>query len=858
MRYLPHDIETHSTLSLRDVGSPRYAGDPTTDVWCVSYCFITDGVRDSILTWRPTEPIPSEIIEAAADPETCIVAHNDAFERQIEQHVLHPRYGWPLFPLERRRCTQASALSFALPADLDKAAAALKLPIRKTVACKKAMKKLAAPRKPRKGEDPTGIYWHDDPKDIATLEEYNRIDVEITAEIIRLIGFIPPREQEVWQLDAAINARGLCCDVELLDAALNIADQAAVDLKERIAALSDGEITGVAQWQRVIAWLARHGCDVPNVQKETLEEALKRPGLSTPARQMIELRLDGAHAAVSKFATMRAHTATDHRIRQAYRYHGAMPGRFASLGVQLQNLKKPTVPDIAAAIEDVRTGQLARMQARYKQPLDVVGDITRALIVPAPGHRLFIADLSGIESRGLAWLCNESTKLDAWREFDRTGKPENEPYYQFGVEELNLEGGKARSTGKTCDLAFGYQGSIGAWRRLAPADDATSDEEVYRRRRAWVRRHPNIERFWATSIPQAINAIENPGQPFTVARITFIREGNFLHMELPSGRRIRYPFARIYVGERGDKSFTFRDASGGRWEWYHVLKGGKGAFGGLIAENATQALCRDIFVDAMLRLEAGGYHIVAHLHDEFVCEARDDFGDLEEFLSIITAPPTWAPDFAVAAKARVADRFIEIKAPKAMPSEPAREEPEPITRAALDEIKEQPPAIDEPKPNGGGHAGNGRDSGGVFDNYPFGEAPRGEPTVRYTYKDARGLLYMRVTRTIGKNFPTQHWQDGKWVNGWPAEAIPYRLPELLAAPTAEPVWITEGEKDADNVAALGLIATTNPGGAKVFQAELAQWFKGKELAYALEDNDEAGACTRARFRPRWPASCRRL
>jgi hypothetical protein len=98
---------------------------------------------------------------------------------------------------------------------------------------------------------------------------------------------------------------------------------------------------------------------------------------------------------------------------------------------------------------------------------------------------------------------------------------------------------------------------------------------------------------------------------------------------------------------------------------------------------------------------------------------------------------------------------------------------------------------------------------------------------------------MRVTRTNSKTFPTQHW-DGRWVNGWPATVIPYRLPELLAAPATEPVWITEGEKDADNVAALGLVAMTNPGGAKVWQPELAQWFKGKELVYILEDNDDAG------------------
>jgi hypothetical protein len=142
-----------------------------------------------------------------------------------------------------------------------------------------------------------------------------------------------------------------------------------------------------------------------------------------------------------------------------------------------------------------------------------------------------------------------------------------------------------------------------------------------------------------------------------------------------------------------------------------------------------------------------------------------------------------------------------------------------------------PPEPDDPPPRGNGH-----------DGYAAGEQPpQGTPAARYIYKDARGLLFMRVIRTNGKSFPTQHWQDGRWVSGWPpGPVIPYRLPELLAAPTSAPVWITEGEKDTENVAALGLIATTNPGGAKVFQPELAQWFKGKELAYVLEDNDEAG------------------
>jgi DNA primase len=66
------------------------------------------------------------------------------------------------------------------------------------------------------------------------------------------------------------------------------------------------------------------------------------------------------------------------------------------------------------------------------------------------------------------------------------------------------------------------------------------------------------------------------------------------------------------------------------------------------------------------------------------------------------------------------------------------------------------------------------------------------------------------------------------------------LPELIAAPATEPIWICEGEKDVDNVTGLGLIATTNPGGAAKWQPELAQWFKDKQLVYILEDNDDAG------------------
>jgi hypothetical protein len=510
MRYVTYDIETRGVLSLKQVGAYRYTCDSNSDVWCVSFCTVVDGVRGAIATWLPGDPVPKEILTAAADPATLIVAFNDAFERQVEQRILHPRYGWPLFPLERRRCAQAAALAKALPAALDKAAAALGSKVRKSTAGRKAMKALAMPRQPRPGEDPRGIYWHDDPKRLATLYEYNRADVAMTLDVIDIVGFLPVSEQAIWELDAGINARGIHLDTALLDAALTIAEQASSELGEQLAGLTDGGITSPAQVKRILQWLAQRGCTLPNIQKQTVLDALKRANLAGPVKRLLTLRLDGAHAAVDKLATLRQWTDTDHRIRHVYRYHGAMPGRFTSLGAQVQNMKKPATEDVAAAIEAVRTGDLVHLQAQYDRPLAVVGDITRALVTPAPGHRLFIADLSGIESRGLAWLCNELDKLAQWQEFDRTGDPVLEPYYRFGREDLKLNPKLARKVGKVGDLAFGYQGGLGAWRRLAPADDVSTDQEIYSRRQAWIRRHPNIARFWPLAVRQAVNAIENP------------------------------------------------------------------------------------------------------------------------------------------------------------------------------------------------------------------------------------------------------------------------------------------------------------------------------------------------------------
>ena len=128
-------------------------------------------------------------------------------------------------------------------------------------------------------------------------------------------------------------------------------------------------------------------------------------------------------------------------------------------------------------------------------------------------------------------------------------------------------------------------------------------------------------------------------------------------------------------------------------------------------------------------------------------------------------------------------------------------------------------------------------------------APVTKPRVvcHYEYQDADGEPYLRVTRKSDKSFAQSHWDLDGWVFGKPkGDPVPYRLPDIIARPD-ETIWLVEGEKDADNLAALGLLATTAPGGGSAFPMtpEFGRWFDGRTVV-AIADNDSTGAKWRER------------
>jgi hypothetical protein len=142
----------------------------------------------------------------------------------------------------------------------------------------------------------------------------------------------------------------------------------------------------------------------------------------------------------------------------------------------------------------------------------------------------------------------------------------------------------------------------------------------------------------------------------------------------------------------------------------------------------------------------------------------------------------------------------------------------------------------EPPPKGNGKT-NGKGGGA------------GKSSVvakKYTYETADGTPYLQVHRLADKAaFPQYHWDGENWISGKPSgPKIPYMLPQLIAATPTTPIYVVEGEKDVDNLTAIGFVATCNSEGAdngrgNKWTADLNQYFKDRNV-YILPDNDESG------------------
>jgi DNA polymerase len=278
VRHVLHrDYETRSRISLKLVGAHRYAADPSTEILCAAYAVDDEPVR----LWLPGDPIPSEFIEAASDSGWSTCAHGDHFESAIEQHVLAPRHGWPLVPLERHRCSMAMSLAAGLPARLGMVADALELTHRKDAAGERLMHQMSKPRRAHKDEDPDQVYWFDDQERLDRLHDYCRQDVEVEREIHDRLPALSSIGQTVWQLSCKINDRGFRVDRAFAEAARRIAQTAAPEIDAELAGLTRGAVTGINQIARLLPWLQERGCTLQKLDKGAIARVTAGPATNT-------------------------------------------------------------------------------------------------------------------------------------------------------------------------------------------------------------------------------------------------------------------------------------------------------------------------------------------------------------------------------------------------------------------------------------------------------------------------------------------------------------------------------------------------------------------------------------------------
>lgn len=687
MSKLHVDLETRSAVDLKSTGVYVYAEDPTTDVWCAAFAVDDEPVQ----LWTPDMPCPPEIVQAVIEGWP-IVAHNANFEIALWGGVLGPRYGWPIPDITRWRCTMAMALAMSLPGSLDNAAAALGLDTRKDVKGYGVMMRMA---KPRKVHADGTIEWWTDPERMQQLYDYCKQDTEVERELEKRLMPLSPAELDLWHLDQTINSRGVYVDEALCNAAKAIVKGTRARLDEQMKHVTDYAVTACTNATQLASWVRSKGFEADSIAKDKIEILLARDDLTDDVRQALILRREAAKASVAKIDSLLAGMQRDKRSRGLLQYHAASTGRWGGRRFQPQNIKRPKVKDVDMAIEVVMSGDLEFVDMVYGEPLSVVGDCLRGMIRAAPGNKIIAADFANIEGRVLAWLAGEEWKLQAFRDFDAGVGPDlyKVAYGRsFGVDPASIgKDDPERQIGKVMELALGYQGGPGAFQTMAkgygvdiglsydrvteqagPAIAGKAAATWHQRGKSsgmtetrwraaevvkmlWREAHPNVTRLWWDLDAAGVEAVRNPGLVINCGPVRLVKKGSFLWLRLPSGRALSYPYPRLAMkdmpwdDDEGKPArrevFSYKGVDSYTRKWTDCY-----AYGGLWAENVTQAVARDIMADAMKRLEAAGYPIILSVHDEVVCEVPEAFGDVETFCGVMTEPPAWAKGLPIAAE----------------------------------------------------------------------------------------------------------------------------------------------------------------------------------------------------------------
>lgn len=654
---------------IKEVGGWIYSRHPSTEILTVSYIipahlvaahfpprlqfYDRGGMLQNLYRWKPGDPYPQPLFDAIARGEL-VEAHNAFFEFSIYTNVCVARLGWPIVPLENFRCTAARAAAWALPRKLEQVAKALgthpKNPEGKNV-----ISQLSRPQVLTKNRRDWRFRRAEYPDKFATLDNYCDDDALAEHDAGGVIPELSPVELELWLIDQRINARGVHIDRELLEACAAVVEQALHHYTAELQVLTGGYVQTANQTEKMREWAAAWGVHMGSVDADHIEEALARADLPASVRRLFELRQMLAASSIKKLYKMRHRADTDGRIRDAMRYCGAeRTGRWSGQGPQPHNL--PASGPGADAIPAVMTRSLAVVEHAHGNALDCVGSVLRSVFCAAPGCELIASDYKAIEAVVLAVLAGEQWRIDVFNTHGliyetSASKLTGVPFEEFLAHKERTKSAKnpdgehhplRKKIGKFAELASGYQGALGAWKKFG-ADEYLTDEEIKAKVKAWRKASPMIVKFWYGLQDAAVAATANPGQCYAYREIQYMVAGGVLYCRLPSGRCLSYHTPELQQGKYGPM-LTFMGIDSTTKQWVR-----QDTYGGKLVENTVQAVARDLLAHAIVNLEKAGYPIVLHVHDEAVAEVVQGWGSIEQFEHIMADTPTWAAGWPVKA-----------------------------------------------------------------------------------------------------------------------------------------------------------------------------------------------------------------
>ena len=637
MRNLFIDIETYSSIDLKTSGLYKYVSSPDFEILLISYTFDNEHIRSIDLA--SGESMPEEFEEALLEEAVIKHAHNATFER-----VCFRRIGYDV-PAEEWHCTMIKAAYCGLPLSLDELSKVLDLENKKSATGKALIKYFSCPCKPTRlnGQRSRNYPIHN-PDKWNEYVSYNVADTAAEREIYYLLESIeiPQMERDLYVLDQKINDTGILVDKHFVNNAIKIDEWYSSNLSkvvsEKYGIDNPNSSAQLKQWLLEVT-----GNEVESLAKGEMPALLENNKGDVDVSFVLKARQQLSKSSIKKYTAMLNCTGDDNKARGLFQFYGAnRTGRWAGRLIQLQNLPQNHLADIAEVRSYVYEGKQTALDLLYDDLSSILSQLIRTAFIPSSGLYV-VADFSAIEARVISWLASESWRLEVFETHGKIYEATAARMFNIPIE-MVTKGSDLRQKGKVAELALGYQGGLGALKRMGGEAMGLSDGEMMDIVRKWRKANPAIVDFWEDMNRCAANAVRYAGQFVSEYKgIIFERidvpNNSFLSVQLPSGRKLFYYKPRL--DSKG--SIVYQGIIQETKTWGEIA-----TYGGKITENIVQAIARDLLAVSMLKIDKAGYPIVMHVHDEVISDVNDEKA-LKEICDIMGENVSWAEGLSLKA-----------------------------------------------------------------------------------------------------------------------------------------------------------------------------------------------------------------